>query len=59
MINGGEWVRGRIETKMASMAQNAGKTPRDANLRTFLRENENGREEFVRGIEQTIRQLYN
>ena len=59
MINGGEWVRGRIETKMASMAQNAGKTPRDANLRTFLRENENGREEFVRGVEQTIRQLYN
>ena len=59
MINGGEWVRGRIETKISSLAQNAGKAPRDSNLRTFLRDNESGREEFVRGVEQTIRQLYN
>ena len=59
LINGGEWFRGRIETKIASLAQMAGKTPRDVNLRTFLRDNERGREDFIREAEQTIRQLYN
>ena len=58
MINGGEWSRGLIETKVASLAQMAGKG-QDANLRTFLRNNAKGREEFAREVRQTIRQLYN
>lgn len=65
MINGGEWLRGRIESKVSSLAQKAGKITRevnlsrDANLRTFVRDNATGREEFVHEVEQTIRQLYN
>ena len=59
MINGGDWFRGRLETQANLLKQLAGKTPRDANLRTFLRDNEKGRKEFIREVGQTIRQLYN
>ena len=65
MINGGEWLRGRIENKVSSLAQKAGKIARDvnlsrdANLRTFVRDNATGCKEFVHEVEQTIRQLYN
>jgi len=65
MINGGEWLRGRIETKVSSLAKKSGmitreiNLSRDANLRTFVRNNATGCREFVHEVEQTIRQLYN
>ena len=59
MINGGEWSRGLIETKVVSLAQMTGLMGRDSNLRTFVRDNAAGREDFVREVARTIRQLYN
>ena len=59
MINGGERYKGNIETKLTDLSQKLGGTSRDANLRRFLRKNEDGRKEFAREVEQTIRQLYN
>ena len=59
MINGGEWVRGHIESTLTALAAKPVKSGRDANLRTFLRNNMKGREEFAGEVVQTIRQLYN
>lgn len=61
MINGGEWLRGRIETKVKKAVKITRDVnlSRDANLRTFVRDNTTGRKEFVHEVEQTIRQLYN
>ena len=59
MINGGEWFRGRLKQAITNLIPAAGRRDRDANLRTFLRDNEDGRNDFVREVRQTIRQLYN
>ena len=59
MVNGGERRRNVINTTVSNLMPESLRRDRDANLRAFLRESKESREEFGREVTKTVRQLYN
>ena len=59
MVNGGERRRSALKTAVPNLMPEPLRRSRDENLRVFLRESEDSREEFAREVAKTVRQLYN
>ena len=61
MVNGGTRYRGKLKAALSNLVQGpvtVGRS-RDENLRAFIRDAEESKEEFAREVTMTIRQLYN
>ena len=58
MVCGGEKYKGWFVTTMPNLLPVTGRLFRDSHRRLFSRENETGREEFIREVRQTVRHLY-